>query len=120
LDLDPRNGDRVWIDLEVSWLTSAGDAAATDIMIQLQIDIDTYAQETYPDISNTRYVSGDLAYEEYNPLYSNDAMPGKDNRVKTPYSLRPLLRQQKDFIYFLRKPFCFICLLSIKCAFCNH
>jgi len=74
INLDPGNGDRVWIDLLVSWETAAVDTVADDIMVNLQTNIDTYTQQRYPGVPNTRYVAGDLSYEEYNPIYLNDAM----------------------------------------------
>lgn len=90
LGLDPRNGDRLWIDLNVSWLTAVDDEVASTIITQLATDIETYTESTYPGIPNTRYVSGNLRYEEFNPIYSNDAMPdqtpyktyGRDNYVR--------------------------------------
>jgi hypothetical protein len=74
LALDPNNGDRLWIDLSVSWLTKTVDLVADAIIIKLGSDIESYSKRTYPGVPNTRYVSGGLAYAEYNPLYSNDAM----------------------------------------------
>jgi hypothetical protein len=70
--LDPGNGDRMWLDLSISWATEAGDAIAYSIATTLANDIVSYSQSTYPGVANTRYVEGNLAYEEYDPLYSND------------------------------------------------
>jgi hypothetical protein len=72
LALDPGNGDRMWIDLSISWATAAADATAYSIATTLANDIDIYSKTTYPDVANTRYVEGNLAYEEYDPIYSND------------------------------------------------
>ena len=74
LDLDPGNGDRMWIILTISWETAAGDSTADAINTKLANDIAAYAKSRYPEVRNTRYREGNLAYEEYNPIYSNDAM----------------------------------------------
>ena len=72
LALDPGNGDRMLIDLSISWATAAADPTAYSIAATLANDIDIYSKTTYPDVANTRYVKGNLAYEEYEPIYSND------------------------------------------------
>ena len=41
--------------------------------MKLTTDIEVYAKTRYVGVANTRYVSGNLAYGKYNPLYSNDA-----------------------------------------------
>lgn len=64
----------MWIDLSISWGTAAGDAIAHSIATTLADEIESYAQSTYHGVPNTRYVEGNLAYEEYDPLYSNDCM----------------------------------------------
>lgn len=74
LALDPGNGDRIWIDLSISWGTAAADATAYSIATTLADDVENYAKSTYLGVPNTRYVEGNLAYEEYDPLYSNDCM----------------------------------------------
>ncbi|TVY29461.1 putative FAD-linked oxidoreductase [Lachnellula hyalina] len=74
IQLDPRNGDRVWIDLVISWETAVGDDIAASAAEQITSDIDSYVRTTYAGVPNTRYVEGNLTYEEYNPLFLNDAM----------------------------------------------
>ncbi|TVY21400.1 putative FAD-linked oxidoreductase [Lachnellula arida] len=74
LQLDPKNGDRVWIDLVISWETAAGDDTAASSAEQILSDIDSYVRTAYAGVPNTRYVEGNLTYEEYNPLFLNDAM----------------------------------------------
>lgn len=74
LTLDPGNGDRMWIDLSVSWATGAADSTANSIATTLASDIVKYSKNACPGVRNTRYVKGNLAYEEYDPLYSNDCM----------------------------------------------
>lgn len=74
LQLDPKNGDRLWIDLVISWETAVGDDVAASFAEQILSDIDSYVRTTYAGVPNTRYVEGNLTYEEYNPLFLNDAM----------------------------------------------
>lgn len=73
LALDPRDGDRLWFDLGISWLTPAGDRIADLAIATLTSEITAYSKRKYPGVKNTRYEGGNLAYAEYNPLYSNDA-----------------------------------------------
>jgi len=74
LDLNPRNGDRLFIGIIVSWETTAGDTTADSIAIKLANDIESYVKSKYQGVPNTRYFEGNLAYEEYNPIFANDAM----------------------------------------------
>jgi hypothetical protein len=74
LELYPKNGDRLWLDLVLSWETAAGDEIAASTAQQITSDIDTYTKTHYAGVPNTRYVEGNLTYEEYNPLFLNDAM----------------------------------------------
>jgi len=73
LSLNPRDGDRLWFDLGVSWLTVAGDKIADVAIATLTSEIPAYSKRRYPGVKNTRFAGGNLAYAEYNPLYSNDA-----------------------------------------------
>jgi hypothetical protein len=72
LGLDPRNGDRMWMEISISWATAAADAKTHSTATILANDIHNYSRTTYPGVPNTRYVKGDLAYEEYDSLHSND------------------------------------------------
>jgi len=74
LALDPRNGDRLWIDLAVSWETALGDNIAASTAQKITSDIESYSKAHYSGVPNTRYVAGNLTYVEYNPLFLNDAM----------------------------------------------
>jgi len=47
LALDPGNGDRLWIDLGVSWLTNATDLIADAIMMFGQQPYQTYGDGSY-------------------------------------------------------------------------
>lgn len=72
--MDPANGDRNWLIFTVSWETALGDTIADQIATTLANDAINYSKTHYSGVRNTRYRSGNLNYEEYNPVYSNDAM----------------------------------------------
>jgi hypothetical protein len=74
LVLDPGDGDRVWIDLSISWITAVGDGIAETLAKKLTSDIDNYTKSQYSGVPNTRYVQGSLDYVKYNPIFANDAM----------------------------------------------
>lgn len=82
MQLDPDHGDRMWIEIDVSWLTSLGDDSAYSIIRNISSSIESYAEAAYPGVTNTRYVEGSLIEEEYNPLFLNDAMTDQ-NPVQT-------------------------------------
>lgn len=85
MELDPRNGDRLWIDLAVSWETALGDNIAASTAQKITSDIESYSKAHYSGVPNTRYVAGNLTYEEYNPLFLNDAM--YDQQPATSYGV---------------------------------
>ncbi|KAL9106843.1 MAG: hypothetical protein Q9227_008176 [Pyrenula ochraceoflavens] len=74
LGLDPENGDHVWMEYDILWLTAAGDSAAHAAAMNITASIDAYSKATYPGVKNTNYNEGDVTYEEYNPIFMNDAM----------------------------------------------
>ncbi|PMD47417.1 FAD-binding domain-containing protein [Hyaloscypha variabilis F] len=74
LGLDPGNGDRNWLIFTISWETAAGDAVADSLATILANDVVNHSKTHYAGVRNTRYKEGNLSYEEYDPIYSNDAM----------------------------------------------
>jgi hypothetical protein len=74
LGLDPANGDRMWMEYTISWLTALGDGIAQGIAKQQTSDIETYSKTKYAGVKNSHYQAGDLAVKEYNPIFYNDAM----------------------------------------------
>ncbi|KAF4625739.1 hypothetical protein G7Y89_g12424 [Cudoniella acicularis] len=74
LGMNPAEGDRMWMEYDISWLTAAGDDSAYSMARSITATIDEYVKTTYAGIPNTHYGSGDLEVEEYNPIFMNDAM----------------------------------------------
>ncbi|KAF8860556.1 FAD-binding domain-containing protein [Acephala macrosclerotiorum] len=74
LGMNPAEGDRMWMEYDISWLTALGDDSAHAMAMNITATIDEYAKTTYGGIPNTHYRSGDLEIEEYNPIFMNDAM----------------------------------------------
>jgi hypothetical protein len=68
LGLDPANGDRNWLIFTVSWETAAGDAIANSLVTTLADQAVNYSKTHYGGVRNTRYRSGNLNYEEYDPV----------------------------------------------------
>jgi hypothetical protein len=78
LGLDPANGDRLWLAYSMSWETAAGDSVAHQLAAQMTANIEKYAKTHYANVQNSNYRAGDLMYEEYNPIFMNDAMSDHD------------------------------------------
>jgi len=74
LGMNPAEGDRMWMEYDISWLTALGDDSAHSMAMNITATIDEYAKTTYAGIPNTHYRSGNLEVEEYNPIFMNDAM----------------------------------------------
>jgi hypothetical protein len=74
LNLDPKAGDHVWMEYDISWLSSAADTVAHAVAMNITRSIDDYAEKKYAGVKNTNYRAGDVAVEEYNPIFLNDAM----------------------------------------------
>jgi len=73
LGMSPAEGDRMWMEYDISWLTAVGDDVAHAMAVNITTTIDEYAKTTYAGIPNTNYRSGDVEVEEYNPIFMNDA-----------------------------------------------
>jgi hypothetical protein len=74
LGLSPSFGDHVWMEYDISWLTSSSDDLAHSMAINITDSIDAYAQSTYAGVSNSNYKEGNVTWEEYSPTFLNDAM----------------------------------------------
>jgi hypothetical protein len=74
LGLDPKFGDHVWMEYDISWLSALSDQAAFAVAMNITASIDAYAKAKYTGVRNTGYVAGELEEEEYNPTFLNDAM----------------------------------------------
>lgn len=74
LGMKPADGDRMWMEYDVSWLTALGDDAAHSMAMNITATIDEYAKTTYAGVPSSHYQSGNLEEAEYDPIFLNDAM----------------------------------------------
>jgi hypothetical protein len=74
LGLDPKIGDHVWMEHDISWLSSLVDTVAHAVAMNIKQSIDDYAQKKYNGVKNTNYQEGDVMRGEHNPTFLNDAM----------------------------------------------
>jgi hypothetical protein len=74
LGMKPSDGDRMWMEYDVSWLTALGDNDAHAMAMNITATIDEYAKTTYAGVASSHYQSGDLEEAEYDPIFLNDAM----------------------------------------------
>ena len=77
LGMNPNEGDRMWMEYDVSWLTALGDDDAHSMAMNITATIDEYAMTTYAGVKNSHYNGGDggdLEDAEYRPIFLNDAM----------------------------------------------
>jgi hypothetical protein len=73
--VDPREGDRMWIEYDISWLTAAGDADADAMARNITETIDEYAKTTYAGVESSLFQEPERDWEvEYTPIFMNDAM----------------------------------------------
>jgi hypothetical protein len=75
LGVDPREGDRMWIEYDISWLTAVGDADADAMARNITETIDEYAKTTYAGVESSHFQEPERDWEvEYTPIFMNDAM----------------------------------------------
>jgi hypothetical protein len=75
LGMDPRGGDRMWMEYDISWLTAAGDADADAMARNITETIDEYAKTTYAGVESSHFQEPESDWEvEYTPIFMNDAM----------------------------------------------
>lgn len=74
LGMSPAEGDRIWMEYDVSWLTALGDDSAHSMAMNITANIDAYVKTKYAGIARTHHGSGDPGCEELNPIFMNDAM----------------------------------------------
>ncbi|RDL40051.1 FAD-binding-containing protein [Venustampulla echinocandica] len=86
LGMKPTDGDRMWMDYNLSWLTPLGDDTAHSMAMNITATIDEYAKKTYVGVPSTHYQSGDLEGLEYGPIFMNDAT----------YDQKPLQTYEND------------------------
>jgi hypothetical protein len=79
LGLDPKNGDHIWLEYDVSWLTAAADKIAHAAAITITDRTYEYVKgPQYYRQENSNYVEGDVQTESYRPIFYNDAMYDQD------------------------------------------
>ncbi|KAJ9150677.1 FAD-binding, type 2 [Pleurostoma richardsiae] len=74
LGLSPETGDRLWIEYDLAWLSSACDSNCPAYLEEVATSLHNLHAQNYSGIYPTNYESGDLSYISYNPLFMNDAM----------------------------------------------
>ncbi|CAK3906897.1 FAD-binding domain-containing [Lecanosticta acicola] len=99
LGLDPRHGDKLFMEYDVSWLSSATDAAAAAFMTNITQPVQDYARRKYATAKPTHYVSGETAVTNFNPLFMNDAMYNQDpvrSYGEATYAKLKAIQEQRD------------------------
>jgi hypothetical protein len=74
LSMDPAAGDRMWMEYDVSWLSSLGDEDAHAMAMNITEAIDEHVATKYAGVKNSNYVSGNLVAAAQTPIFLNDAM----------------------------------------------
>ncbi|KXT17802.1 hypothetical protein AC579_5322 [Pseudocercospora musae] len=99
LGLDPKLGDKVFMEYDVSWLLPSTDQkAAAAITAQTQ-PVQDYRKQKYAGVRPTNYQSGDLEFAASRPLFMNDAMFDQDPLRSYPddvYAKLKQIQRQRD------------------------
>jgi hypothetical protein len=74
LGLAPEFGDHVWMEYDISWLSSINDDLAHSMARDITDSILQYSKTTYAGVLPSNYESGDVDEVSYNPIFLNDAM----------------------------------------------
>jgi hypothetical protein len=78
LGLDPRHGDKIFMEYDLSWLTSRSDQMAAAALTNITQPLQDYGRSKYKGAQPTHYESGDVDFTNWNPLFLNDAMYNQD------------------------------------------
>lgn len=78
LGLDPKHGDKVFMEYDVSWLSPATDKAVAAYITNITQPAQDYAKSKYSNSKPTHYQSGDTSFTNFNPMFMNDAMYNQD------------------------------------------
>ncbi|KAF7190653.1 putative FAD-linked oxidoreductase [Pseudocercospora fuligena] len=99
LGLDPKLGDKVFMEYDVSWLLPSTDQkAAAAITAQTQ-PVQDYRKQKYAGVKPTNYQSGNLEFAASRPLFMNDAMFNQDPLRSYPddvYAKLKQIQRQRD------------------------
>lgn len=74
LGMNPTEGDRMWMEYDISWLTALGDDSAHSMVMNITATIDEYVKTKYAGVASTHHHSGSVEVEEFTPIFMNDAM----------------------------------------------
>lgn len=105
LGLDPKYGDKVFLEYDVSWLLSLTDQKAAAAITNLTGAAQDYGRSKYSNVRPTHYQSGGLE-TGYNPLFMNDAMFNQDplkSYGSATYSRLQQIQRRRDPKGFLSK-----------------
>ncbi|UNI20885.1 hypothetical protein JDV02_006934 [Purpureocillium takamizusanense] len=78
LSMEPEQGDRVWVEYDVAWLSPLCDQRCPKSFETLVQSVHDLHVENYSGIPPTNYKEGDVDFISYNPIFMNDAMHGQD------------------------------------------
>ncbi|PIA96174.1 Bifunctional solanapyrone synthase [Cercospora beticola] len=98
IGLDPRYGDKVFLEYDVSWLLPITDQKAAATITNLTQAAQDYGRSKYANVRPTNYQSGDLGWG-YRPLFMNDAMFNQDPLKSYPaesYARLQQIQRQRD------------------------
>jgi hypothetical protein len=78
LGMTPESGDHMWMEYDISWLSSLTDDAAHMMAMNITATVDEWAKATYAGIEPTNYKGptdpAGLENDEYTAIFMNDAM----------------------------------------------
>lgn len=78
LGMTPESGDHMWMEYDISWLTSLTDDLAHSMAMNITATVDEWAKANYGGIKSTNYKGptdpAGLENDEYTAIFLNDAM----------------------------------------------
>ncbi|PHH75969.1 hypothetical protein CDD82_4206 [Ophiocordyceps australis] len=81
MGLHPEHGDRIWIEYDLAWLNPSCDSRCPRFFRREVEKLRDYHRREFANIPPTNYMSGQLSYVCYNPIFMNDAMEDQDPLV---------------------------------------
>ncbi|KAJ6437126.1 FAD-binding, type 2 [Purpureocillium lavendulum] len=78
LGMVPEQGDRVWVEYDVAWLSPLCDKKCPQYFGDVVNSLHDLHVEKYSGIPPTNYKEGDVNFLSYNPIFMNDAMYDQD------------------------------------------
>lgn len=74
LALDPRTGDHIFMEYDISWQLGVNDDTAHSFAMAITDEIDRYAMDTYGGAACTNSVGPSQEDDSFTPIFMNDAM----------------------------------------------